>query len=87
VVGLDPAKRNLIVVVVNTGEDSGSGATLPQLADYLTHLGVTNALTLDGSGSAQLFYRDGQVVTLPSDARPNQSTKFYRPVPVFLGFY
>jgi hypothetical protein len=87
VVGLDSEKRKLVVVVVNTGQDTGAGASLPALADYLIHLGVVDALTLDGSGSAQLFYRDRNVITLPSDNRPNQTTRFFRPIPVFLGFY
>lgn len=87
VVGLDRDKRKLIVVVVNTGEDTGSGASLTALADYLKSLGAVDALTLDGSGSAQMFYRGTGTTTLPSDTRPNQNIKFYRPVPVFLGFY
>ncbi|MFP2903504.1 phosphodiester glycosidase family protein [Pyxidicoccus sp. 3LFB2] len=89
--GLTRDKHELVVIVVNGGNDDGCNAngntTLKGLADYLIHLGVENAVTLDGSGSAQLLYRGhGQTVSsLPSDSLGGYPGKFFRPVPVFLG--
>ncbi|MDJ0634693.1 MAG: phosphodiester glycosidase family protein [Xenococcaceae cyanobacterium MO_188.B29] len=35
----------------------GSGMSLPQLADFLSTLGVTKAMNLDGGSSASLYYQ------------------------------
>lgn len=101
VVGLTQDRNHLILVVVNPGRDDyrkddpmcrpagGASLTMEGLAGYLKTLGAFDALTLDGSGSAQLYYSDGLAVdqTLPSDTVdwiPRQ--RLYRPVPIFLGF-
>jgi len=41
------------------GTDRPTGLTLPQLADFLAHLGVDKALNLDGGSSTGLYF-DGQ---------------------------
>lgn len=93
VVGLSADRNTLFVVVVNPGRDGGpdsGGATLlpDGIVKYLLTLGVEDALTLDGSGSAQLYYLEsngGTIETLPSDEL-NEPGLFYRPVTTFLGF-
>lgn len=90
--------NNLVLIVVNPGFDNSrrdGATTLQGLADYMKLLGVKNALTLDGSGSAQFYYHDPDSGTTfaskPSDTECNDFIKklmgenCYRPVPVFLG--
>lgn len=98
-VGLSADGNTLYPVVVNPGFDDSrrpGATTLHGLADYLKQLGATDALTLDGSGSAQLVYYDPQTTirfaTKPSDVNKCNvvdavlnNGKCYRPVPVFLG--
>ncbi len=96
--GLTRDGNTLLVIVISPGDNACAptgGATLPGLAAYLLDLGAGDALTLDGGGSSQLYFRPpGQapVASLPSDAwggAPGNwppDTKFYRPVPIFLGF-
>lgn len=95
-VGLDKAKKELIVVAVNNG-DNADGIKMPTLAQYLVAQGAYSALNLDGSGSCQLWFHEGakDFRTLPSDVINNilpadrqnlRGVKFFRPVPGFLGF-
>ncbi len=67
-VGHDPATGWLYLVVVDgrQGEYS-AGMSLPELADLMEALGITEALNLDGGGSSVMVIR-GQVVSRPSDA-------------------
>jgi uncharacterized protein YigE (DUF2233 family) len=88
--------NTLYLVVVNPGFDDSSrpgATTLRGLAEYMKDdLHIVNALTLDGSGSSQLYYHDPDSgTTIRSKASdtacpglfgPNPC---YRPVPVFLG--
>lgn len=64
-VGLDKARRRLILIVVD-GRQPGysAGATLEQLADILVAAGAFEALNLDGGGSSTLVMQSpgGQVV-------------------------
>ena len=67
-VGLDAGKRTLYLVVVDGDQASSLGMTAGELADFLVSLGVSDALELDGGGSATLFVRkEGGVVNAPSD--------------------
>lgn len=94
-VGLSADGNTLYLVVVNPGHDDSSlpgGTTLEGLADYLNSLGADDALTLDGSGSSQLYFYDPKTgkkfQTKPSDTDcPGlfATNPCYRPVPVFLG--
>src|SRR4051812_40961289 len=71
--GLSQDGRYLFLVTVNTGESAGcnnpSGTTMKSLAEYLQRAGAHNAISLDGGGSAQLYYSDRRITrrTLPSD--------------------
>jgi hypothetical protein len=90
-VGVKADGKTVVVVVVNNGSNTG-GTTLTGLASFMKDLGVVDAINLDGSGSAQLFYGPTGTTTLPSDFVPCGGGKcsggatFYRPVPMFLGF-
>lgn len=89
----------LVIMVVNPG-NRNDGLTTQALATKLIDLGVTEALNLDGGGSAQFFFKNGgtECKTLPSDERstnldgtcieiPTEPKKYkcYRPYPIFLG--
>lgn len=85
VVGLSDDGNRLNIMVVNPGDDS-QGAKLKPLADWMKQQGFNNVLNLDGSGSSQLFYRDRNIKSLPSDQIDGANYKTYRPVPIFIGF-
>ncbi|NTX16375.1 phosphodiester glycosidase family protein [Myxococcus sp. CA056] len=98
-VGLTREGDILVVAVINPGQDAqGScvqdgttGSTTRGLAAYMKALGAWDALTLDGSGSSQLAYfqpnaANPSIKSLPSDVRSSPTIRYYRPVPVFLGF-
>jgi exopolysaccharide biosynthesis protein len=55
-----------LLVTVDGGNNGSSGATAPQLANYLKSLGATEAINLDGGGSTT-FVTNGNVVNIPSD--------------------
>jgi len=88
--GITPDGKTIILAVVNNGNDGGSypngGTTLPGLASLLKSLGASKALTLDGSGSAQMVFTNGAVTykSVGSDTYSG-SSHLYRPVPVFFG--
>lgn len=103
-VGLTEDKRRLIIVVVNPGSSGGGeqfegGTTTEALAEYLSDLGATDALNLDGGGSSQLCYaakfgelpeavlQEGkqEYCSLPSDIVEGKPERQPRPVPIFLG--
>lgn len=66
--GYDPV-RNVLWVVVVDGRQPGysDGMTLPELAELLEALEVTEALNLDGGGSSVMILK-GVSVSRPSDA-------------------
>lgn len=68
-VGLDAARRRLVIVVVD-GRQRGysEGVTLPELSALLVELGVHDAIELDGGGSATLVSEgeDGEPEVLSS---------------------
>ena len=96
--GLSRDGRSLILVVVNPGKngtckDPADATTLRSLAEYLKSKGANDAITLDGGGSAQMYYngtwnasptlsRPSDVVSLPGFDRHK---RYYRPVANFLG--
>ena len=93
-VGLSADGNRLFLVVVNPGKngDSDGGTTLRGLAGYLESLGASDAVTLDGSGSAQLYFHDPHTGALiqseMSDSVCNTVPvvpRCYRPIPIFLG--
>ena len=66
-VGLDRAGRRLWLVVVDGRRPGYSdGMTLPELADLLEDLGVTDAVNLDGGGSTVMVL-EGVRMNSPSD--------------------
>ncbi|CAM3683464.1 phosphodiester glycosidase family protein [Marinicrinis lubricantis] len=58
--------RLLFVVVEGNDENGRTGATLPELQNYLSRLGVKDAYNLDGGGSTTLVW-NGKVLNTPSD--------------------
>jgi len=104
-VGVTEDGNHLVFLSINRGDNnptaqSGDGSTLRANGKlYETFstsqtLGVVDALTLDGSGSAQIRLsrvadQAAVLYTQPSDTRPGQpehqcTAKFYRPVPVMM---
>ena len=66
-VGFDPAKGRLWLVVVDGRQPPYSvGMTLPELSDFLSALGATEALNLDGGGSTVVVV-GGKPRNRPSD--------------------
>lgn len=55
----------------------GSGMSLPQLADFLSNLGVTKAMNLDGGSSTALYYDSEQTIYGKLDKEGN---KVQRPI-------
>lgn len=92
-VGISADGNTLYVVVVNPG-DHGTcrvpvqGTSLAGLANYIISLGASDAINLDGGGSAQLYFQQSgvKVKTLPADTIRWYNEKVYRPVGNFLGF-
>lgn len=88
-VGISYNTHMMYLVVVNPGNDDGTadsgGTTLPGLAAYLNTLGAHDALTLDGSGSAQLDYYDPRTGARYRTRASDNGGSRYRPVPIFLG--
>jgi hypothetical protein len=67
-VGLDANVRTLFLVAVDGDQPSSVGMTAEDLGAFLAGLGVSDALELDGGGSAALYVRkEGGVVSSPSD--------------------
>lgn len=62
------AKEYVLVVVDGRQKDLSVGMTLEELGDTMAKLGCTEATSLDGGGSATLWY-DGQVRNSPCDGR------------------
>lgn len=60
------AGERLLAVACDGRTDRDAGMTLPELADSLLDLGATEALNLDGGGSASLVYR-GQLRNRPRE--------------------
>ena len=88
-VGLTENGHSLIFLVQNGGTDGGApySASLPALADALLSLGACDALNLDGSGSAQMWFKNNKIEykSLPSDSVSGYSALLYRPVPIVFG--
>ena len=62
------AKEYLLVVVDGRQKNLSVGMTLEELGETLVKLGCTEAMNLDGGGSATLWY-DGAVKNSPCDGR------------------
>jgi hypothetical protein len=85
-IGVTKDGSTLIMLTVNSGGDK-KGVTIDGLAAEMTRLGAWNALTLDGSGSAQMSFFNGAGLgfqTVGSD-EVDGLTNLYRPVPVIFG--
>ncbi|MDZ7268136.1 MAG: phosphodiester glycosidase family protein [candidate division KSB1 bacterium] len=66
-VGFDEKNHRMYFVVVDGRQPGYSvGMTLAELANFLSELGCTQAINLDGGGSSTLVVR-GEVVNRPSD--------------------
>lgn len=65
------ADRSTLWLIVVDGRQPGysEGMNLPELADLLRSLGATDALNLDGGGSAVLVGPDGQLLSRPIQER------------------
>lgn len=68
-IGLTPDGDVALVVVDGRQKDYSAGFTLSELAAFLVKLGVTDAMNLDGGGSATLVV-GRTVVNRPSDGGP-----------------
>ena len=66
-IGVD-AGGFLYLLVVDGRSQQSLGMTLPELQAYVTGMGLTNAINLDGGGSSTLVV-GGSVVNKPSDGR------------------
>ena len=70
-VGIDADGRRLHILVVDGRSATSRGYTMVELADFMTALGVENAINLDGGGSSAMYTRNGTgafgVVNEPSD--------------------
>lgn len=83
VIGRTGDGRIILAVVGGRQPYHSLGMTLPELAGMLRHLGVTDALNLDGGGSSTLVIR-GVVINLPSDElgeRPVSDVLLVMPAP------
>ncbi|CAH0117835.1 MULTISPECIES: phosphodiester glycosidase family protein [unclassified Paenibacillus] len=69
----------LIIVADGYDEKGKSGATLEELQNKLSNLGVIDAYNLDGGGSSTLIF-NGKIVNKPSDGK-------LRPVPTHFLFF
>ncbi len=67
-VGVDANGVTVYLVTVDGDQQSSAGMTAEDLANFLTGIGVSDALELDGGGSSTLYVRkEGGVVNSPSD--------------------
>ncbi|MGZ3430170.1 MAG: phosphodiester glycosidase family protein, partial [Polyangia bacterium] len=67
-VGVDANAHTMYLVTVDGDQQSSAGMTAEELANFLTGIGVSDALELDGGGSSTLYVRkEGGVVNSPSD--------------------
>ncbi|MGZ3405247.1 MAG: phosphodiester glycosidase family protein [Polyangia bacterium] len=67
-VGVDANAHTMYLVTVDGDQQSSAGMTAEELANFLTGIGVADALELDGGGSSTLYVRkEGGVVNSPSD--------------------
>jgi hypothetical protein len=58
----------MYLVAVDGDQEASLGMTAEELADFMTNLGVSDAIELDGGGSTTLYVRkEGGVVNAPSD--------------------
>ena len=84
-VGIDADGRKLHILVVDGRSAYSRGYTMVELADFMTALGVENAINLDGGGSSAMYTRNGAgamaIVNEPSDGSerkvPNGFGLFY----------
>jgi Phosphodiester glycosidase len=85
-VGITKDGKTLLFVVQNNGHDgdgpANESASLPAMANALLRMGAYNALNLDGSGSAQYWFKNNvaEFKSLPSDY-----SGAYRGIPVAFG--
>ena len=56
-VGIKDNGDIVLAMVEQKPSSGGAGMSLPQLADFLSTLGVTKAMNLDGGSSASLYYQ------------------------------
>ena len=88
--GLTRDGETMIIVIQNDGSDGDDNpvngtvrsATLPGMATALLRQGAYTAINLDGSGSAQFWFKNTQIEfkSLPSD-----SSGLYRGIPIAIG--
>ena len=64
------------------GVDS-RGATLPDMAEFCSNVGMVNAVNLDGGGSAQILLKNIRSLMI-SDRRAEDGTESERAVPLGL---
>lgn len=99
-IGYDRRSDTLFLVVVphqpNKGTadciDNKKGLTAYSMAQWLSDLGATEGILLDGGGSSQLYYNDeslsGATMSRPGDGKSTDIRKWvYRPIPTFFGVY
>jgi exopolysaccharide biosynthesis protein len=80
-VGVCEDGRTLYLVVIDGRQPGHSvGVTLPELAAILLEAGASDAINLDGGGSASMVWRDGDTLFATK-----QSGVIRRPAPVHLG--
>lgn len=63
-IGVLPDKRWVFVVIERNLLDNATGATIPELRDFMASLGCTAALNLDGGGSSSMYIENVKYNTL-----------------------
>ncbi|MEQ8818837.1 MAG: phosphodiester glycosidase family protein [Sumerlaeia bacterium] len=66
-VGFNNGGKKLFLVTIDGRTSAGAGMTLSELATYMTWLGCTDAMNLDGGGSTTMWTSGNGVVNTPSD--------------------
>ena len=85
-VGITADGKTLLFVIQNNGHDGGpptnQSASLPGMATALLRMGAHNAINLDGSGSAQFWFKNNAAEFM---SQPSDGSGKYRGVPVAFG--
>ena len=88
--GLTKDGNTMVIVIQNDGIDRGGtpvnntvkNATLAGMANALLRLGAYNAVNLDGSGSAQFWFKNNKSEFY---SEPSDGSGLYRGVPIAIG--
>ncbi len=65
-VGFNADSTKVYFVTVDGRQNASRGMSLSELADFMIHIGVAQAVNLDGGGSTAMYVR-GEIENVPSD--------------------